>query len=56
MEDLVLSSKTRSKKVYITDIAIDKVPLIRYKGLKDSENDALYHLAKMLLLTSQKRK
>ena len=43
----------REKKVFITDIAIEKVPLIQYRGLSDMENHALYQLAKLVLLTSQ---
>lgn len=53
MEDTKLSAKKREKKVFITDIAIDKVPVIQYRGLSDMENDALYQLAKLVLLTSQ---
>ena len=53
MEETILSAKKRDKKVFITDIAIEKVPLIQYRGLSDMENDALYQLAKLVLLTSQ---
>ena len=53
MKDTKLSAKKREKKVFITDIAIEKVPLIQYRGLSDMENHALYQLAKLVLLTSQ---
>lgn len=53
MEETKLFAKKRDKKVYITDIAIEKIPLIQYKGLNDRENDVLYQLAKLVLLTSQ---
>ncbi|MCM1049987.1 MAG: hypothetical protein NC433_16345 [Clostridiales bacterium] len=53
MEETKLSAKKREKKVFITDIAIAKVPLLQYKGLSDMENEALYQLAKLVLLTSQ---
>lgn len=53
MEETKLSAKKRDKKVFITDIAIEKVPLIQYRGLNDMENGALYQLAKLVLLTSQ---
>lgn len=53
MEDTTLSVKKRDKKVFITDIAIDKVPFIQYNGLSDRENQVLYQLARLVLLTSQ---
>lgn len=53
MDETRLSAKKRNKKVFITDIAIEKVPLIKYKGLSDAENNVLYQLAKLVLLTSQ---
>ena len=48
-----LHSKDRFKKVDITDVAIRKVPLIRYKGLADEQNIELQKLARMVLLISQ---
>lgn len=53
MEETKLFAKKRDKKVYITDVAIEKVPLVQYRGLNDSENDVLHQLAKLVLLTSQ---
>lgn len=53
MGETKLYAKKRETKVFITDIAIEKVPLIQYRGLSDMENDALYRLAKLVLLTSQ---
>ena len=29
-------AKSRDKKVYITDVAINKVPFIQYKGFTDN--------------------
>ena len=40
MKDTKLSAKKREKKVFITDIAIEKVPLIQYRGLSDMEKNA----------------
>lgn len=48
-----LSTKNRDKKIAITDIAIDKIPHIEYKGLSAEENDTLFKLAKLVLLTAQ---
>lgn len=36
LESLEMSKK-RDKKVYITDIAINKVPFIQYKGFTDNQ-------------------
>ena len=38
-------AKKRDKKVYITDIAINKVPFIQYKGFTDSQNQIMRELA-----------
>ena len=48
-----LHSKDRFKKVPITDIAISKVPYICYKGMNDGQNDILYRLARLVLMTAQ---
>lgn len=53
MEETKLFAKKRDKKIYITDVAVEKVPLIQYRGLSDKESDVLYQLAKLVLLTSQ---
>lgn len=50
MDDTILSAKKHNKKITITDIAIDKIPRLKYKGLSDSENEVLYKLAKLVLL------
>lgn len=48
-------AKKRSKKVKITDIAIEKVPYIEYKGLTPEQNSIMQQLAKeVLILSSQK--
>ncbi len=52
-DDLMLSSKERYKKVEITDVAIDKIPRIEYKGMSDEINDALYRLTRLVLLSSK---
>jgi len=31
-------AKKRTEKIYITDIAIEKVPYIRYKNLSEKQN------------------
>lgn len=38
-------AKKHDKKVYITDIAIDKVPFIQYKGFTDKQNHIMRELA-----------
>lgn len=48
MEETKLFAKKRDKKIYITDVAIKKVPLIQYRGLNDRESDVL------LILSSQR--
>ena len=53
MKDSSLSAKKHDKKVYITDIAIEKIPKIEYKGLSQKENEALFRLARMVLMTSK---
>lgn len=53
MEETKLFAKKRDKKIYITDVAIEKIPLIQYRGLNDRESDVLHQLAKLVLLTSQ---
>lgn len=46
-------AKKREKKVYITDIAIDKVPFIRYKGFTDAQNHVMRELAQEVLTVSK---
>lgn len=48
-------AKKRDKKVYITDIAIDKVPYIRYNGFTDERNMIMQELAKDVLLLSKEK-
>ena len=48
-----LSSKERFRKVEITDVAIEKIPRIEYKGLSEDINDALYRLTRLVLLSSK---
>lgn len=42
-------AKQRDKKIYINDIAISKIPLIRYKGFDDDKNTLMKELAQSLL-------
>ena len=46
-------AKKRDKKVYITDIAINKVPFIQYKGFTDSQNQIMRELAQEVLTVSK---
>ena len=48
-------AKRRDRKVYITDIAIDKVPYIRYAGFTDERNTIMWELAKDVLLLSKEK-
>ena len=52
LESLEMSKK-RDKKVYITDIAIDKVPLIEYYGFTDEQNQIMQELARNVLVISK---
>ena len=53
MEQMTLQSKERFKKVMITDVAISKVPKIKYRDLTDKQNDALYEIAQIVLLRAK---
>lgn len=46
-------AKKRDKKVYITDIAINKVPFVQYKGFTDSQNQIMRELAQEVLTVSK---
>ena len=46
-------AKKHSRKVYITDIAIDKVPLIEYYGFTNEQNQIMQELAKNVLVISK---
>lgn len=48
-----LGSKSRDKKVMITDIAISKVPFIEYKNIDPSEYDIIQAINKLVLETSK---
>ena len=48
-------AKKRDKKVYITDIVIDKVPLIEYYGFTDEQNQIMQELARNVLVISKER-
>lgn len=46
-------AKKHDKKVYITDIAINKVPFIQYKGFTDNQNHIMRELAQEVLTVSK---
>ncbi len=48
-------AKRRDRKIYITDIAIDKVPYVRYYGFDDEQNKMMQELAKDVLLLSKEK-
>jgi proteasome lid subunit RPN8/RPN11 len=52
MNDLE-QAKRRNRKVYITDVAIDKVPYVEYQGFTDEQNKIMRELAKDVLLLSK---
>lgn len=51
-----LQSKRRDKKVYITDIAIKKVPYIEYKGFTEEQNKRMRNLIQEVLVLSKEKK
>ena len=53
--DRLNQSKRRDKKIYITDIAIDKVPYIKYDGFTDERNQIMQELAKDVLVLSKEK-
>ncbi len=46
-------AKKRDKKVYITDIAINKVPFVQYKGFTDNQNHIMRELVQEVLTVSK---
>lgn len=48
-------AKRRNRKIYITDIAIKKVPYIRYYGFTEEQNKIMQELAKDVLLLSKEK-
>ena len=52
MHDLE-QAKRHNRKVYITDIAIDKVPYVEYQGFSDERNKIMQELAKDVLRLSK---
>lgn len=46
-------AKKHNKKIYITDISIDKVPLIEYYGFTDEQNQIMRELARNVLVISK---
>ena len=45
--------KKRNKKVFITDIAVEKVPFIEYKGYSKEKNNVMRELAQSVLLIAK---
>lgn len=52
LESLEMAKK-RGKKVYITDIAIDKVPFVQYQGFTNEQNNIMRELAQEVLTVSK---
>lgn len=52
MEELE-QAKRRNHKIYITDVAIDKVPLIEYRGFTEIQNKIMRELAQEVLTVSK---
>lgn len=50
MGNICGQAKRRDRKIYITDVAIDKVPFIQYDGFTDEQNKIMQELAKDVLL------
>ena len=48
-EKQLRQAKKRDKKVYITDVAIEKVPYVKYKGMDDEQNMIMQKLARLIL-------
>lgn len=48
-------AKKRDKKVYITDIAINKVPLVQYNGFTDNQNQLMQKLVQEVLTVSKEQ-
>ena len=46
-------AKRRSKKIYITEIAIEKAPYIEYKGMSREQNMIMRQFARMALRLSK---
>lgn len=51
-KDKLRQAKKRDKKIEITDIAIEKVPHIEYKGFTPEQNDIMQQLVKEVLILS----
>lgn len=52
MEELE-QAKRRNRKIYITDVAIDKIPLIKYRGFTEIQNKIMRELAQEVLTVSK---
>lgn len=53
MRDALDQARKYGNKIQITDIAIQKVRYIEYKGLTDAQNVIMQRLAKEVLFLSQ---
>ena len=52
IQDKALYAKKRDHKIDITDVAINKIPRVQFKGFSDMESDILYQLSVLVLWTS----
>lgn len=52
IQDNALYAKKRDHKIDITDVAINKIPRVQFKGFSDMESDILYQLSVLVLWTS----
>lgn len=48
-----LQAKKRDKKIQITDVAISKVPYVKYKEISEDECDIIYELARQVLILAK---
>lgn len=48
-------AKRRDRKVFITDIAIDKVPYVKYYGFTNEQNKIMQELARDVLVLSKEK-
>ncbi|SDB49821.1 hypothetical protein [Butyrivibrio sp. INlla16] len=52
-DNISLFSKNRDKKVFITDVALTKIPHIEYKSFDDDKNELMYKMAYTVLRTAK---
>ncbi len=52
-EKHTLAQRNKFKKVYITEVAIEKIPLIQYEGFTSEQNNLMQSLSKLVLKISK---